>query len=103
MLDGLVGLRSHAGGEQVVVQDRRIRRHRRFDIDNERQHFVLHVDQLQRFIGDRLSRGGDGGDGVALIQRLAARHDVQRQVAEVHRAFAHETLLPRRLRGNPRR
>ena len=58
---------------------------------------------VQRLIGDRLRRGGDGGDGVAFIQRLVSRHDVQRQVAEIHRAFADERFFRWRFRGNPPR
>ena len=81
-------LRVDPGGEQVGVQHRRIRRHRFLDVDHERQHFVLHVDQFQRLVSDQLRHCRDGGHGMAFIQHLVARHDVQRQIAEVHRAFA---------------
>ena len=86
-------LRIDAGGEHVVVQNGCVVGHRRFDVDDERQHVVLHVDQRQRLIGDRLRGGGDGGDGMAFVQRLAARHDVAGQIAEVHRTFADERLF----------
>ena len=63
------------------------------DVDDVRQHLVLHVDQFQRLVGNRLRGRGDRGDGVTLVQRLAARHAVARQVAEVHRPFADERLF----------
>ena len=91
-------LRLDTGSEQVVVQHRRIVRHRRLDIDDVRQHLVLHVDQLERLVGDRLRRRGHRGDRVALVQRLAARHAVARQVAEIHRTFADERLFRRDVR-----
>jgi hypothetical protein len=56
--------------EQIIVQDRRIVCHRRLDVDDIGQHLVLHVDQFERLVADRL-RPGDRGT-VDLIQRLAA-------------------------------
>ena len=43
----------YALGEQVVVQHRRVRRHRRLDVDDVRQHLVVDLDQVERFLGDR--------------------------------------------------
>ena len=63
-------LRIDARGEHVVVQNGCVVGHRLFDVDDERQHFVFDVDQRQRRVGDRLRGGGDGGDRMALIQRL---------------------------------
>ena len=37
-------LRLDIRGEQIVVQDRRIVRHRRLDVDDVGQHLVLHID-----------------------------------------------------------
>ncbi len=90
---GLGGLGVEPGGVEVVVQHRRIRRHRRLDVDDVGQHFVLDRDERQRRLGDGGRDGGDGGDGVALVERLVAGHAVAREVAEVHRAFADERLL----------
>ncbi len=86
-------LRIDAGGEHVVVQDRRVRCHRRFHVDDVRQHFVLHLDQCQGLIGDFLRRGRDGAQRVAFIKHLGAGHAVQRQIAEVHRPFADERFF----------
>ena len=87
--------RIHPGGEQVVVQDRRIVLHRVLDVDDVGQHLVLHVDQLERFVADRLRNGAHRGDRVPLVQRLVARHAVARKVAEVHRPLADERLFRR--------
>ncbi len=38
--------------EQIVVQQRRVRLHRLFDIDNVWQDMVLDLDQLAGFLGD---------------------------------------------------
>ena len=83
MFEGLVGFGSTSGGEQIVVQYRRVIRHRRIDVDHVRQHFLLHVDQVERRIADCLRRRRNGGHGVTLIQRLATRHAVARQVTEI--------------------
>jgi hypothetical protein len=82
-----------ARGEEVIVQDRRAGSHRVLDVDHERQHLVLNVDEVERLIGDRLRGGGDGGNRMAFIQRLPPRHDVARQITKVHRAFANERLF----------
>ena len=90
---GLGRLGADAGGEQIVEQQRRAIRHGGFGVDDVRQHFILDVDQRDRRVGDGRGGGGDGGEGVALIEHLAARHAVQRHVAEVGRAFADEGFL----------
>ena len=86
-------LRFDAGREQIVVQDGGVVGHRVLDVDDVGQHFVLHVDQRDRGVGDRLRRGGDGGYRVAFVQRFVPRQAVARQVAEVHRTFADECFL----------
>ena len=80
------------------MQQWRVRRHRRLDIDDVRQHLVLDLDQLERLGGDNWRGGGDGGHRVALVQHLVARHDIARQVAEVHRPFAHKGFFRADLR-----
>ena len=86
-------LRLHSLRKHVVVQDRRIFGHRLFAIDHVWQHLVLDLDQVERLGGDDRRNGGERGDRVTLIQYLVARHDVARQVAEIHRAFADKCLF----------
>ena len=90
-------------GEEIVVQQRRVGLHRLFDVDDVRQHVVLDLDQLAGLLGDRRRGRGDGGDGVAVIEHLVARHAVARQVAEIHRPFADKGLLRRDRREIVRR
>ena len=80
--------RRHALGDLVLVQQRRVGLHRLLDVDDVGQHLVVDLDQLQRLLGDRLRRGGDGGDGVAVVQHLLARHHAARDVAEVDHQLA---------------
>ncbi len=75
------------------MQDRRVAAHRVLDVDDVRQHLVLDLDQVERLLGDRRRDRGDGGDRMAVIQHLAARHAVARQVAEIHRPFADKCLF----------
>ncbi len=85
---GLIGLRGDALGEHVGVQQRRIGRHRGFDFDDVRQHVVRHVDETHGFIGDFGRCRGDGGDGMARVERFFARHAVDRDIEERRGAFA---------------
>ena len=50
-----------------------------------RQYLVIDLDQRQRLLGGGGVDRGDGGDRVALIERLLARHDVARDVPEIDR------------------
>ena len=77
-------LRLDAVGAQVVVQDRGAGLHRLLDVDHVRQHAVAHVDELERLARDRVGGRGDRGHGMAVVERLLARHDVARDVAQVH-------------------
>jgi hypothetical protein len=64
------------------MQDRRARLHRRVDIRDVRQDLVIHLDELQGFARcPRIDRG-NSGDGMTLIQRLLARHDIVEHVIE---------------------
>ncbi len=77
--------RFDAARDHVLEQQRRVGRHRRVDIDDVRQHLVIDRDQRQRlFRGGGIGRG-DGGDGMALIKHLLARHDVARHMPEIDR------------------
>ena len=77
------GRRRHPFGEQVVMEDRRVLRHRLLHVDDVGEGFV---GDLHEF-GGAARRGGagrgDGGDGVAVVEGLVARHDVGGQVAEI--------------------
>ena len=84
------GLGVHAGGEHLLVQHRGVGRHGGFDVDDMRQDFIRDLDQRQSRIGDGVGGRGDRSHRMAFIQRLAARHDVQRLVAEIGGTFADE-------------
>ncbi len=100
---GLGRLFGQALGEHVRVQQRRVGRHRRLDVDHVRQDLVVDLDQIERRFGDRGGRRGDRGDGVAVVQRLAARHHVQRQVAQVRRRPRRPRIPPTPRFGEDRR
>ena len=84
MFDGFVG-GFDAAGDHVLEQQRRVRLHRLVDVDDVRQHLVIDLDQRERLVGDGLAGGRDGGDRMALVEHLLARHDVARHVPEIHR------------------
>ena len=83
-----LGRRLHALGEHVVVEHRRVRRHRLAHVDHVRQHLVVDLDQVQRLLGDGLRGRRHRGHGMAVVERLPARHDVLRHVAVVDRHLA---------------
>ena len=72
-----------------IMQDRRIGLDRVFRVNHPGQNLIFHFDQLQRlgrhFFGD----GGNGGDRVAMEQRLFARHDVAAHPAHILNAEHH--------------
>ena len=78
------GRRIGALGHHAFVQDRRTGLHRVGDVDDVRQHLVVDLDQSQRLLGDGLRNCRDGSHGVAFVERLLARHDVARDVLQVH-------------------
>ena len=69
-------------------QDRRARRHRVLDRHHRRQHLVVNLDEAQRLLGDMRAGRGDGGDRMAVVEHLAAREDVARQMMQVDRKLA---------------
>ena len=80
-LDGLPGLGSTPSREdRIVVQHGRRRLHRLVDIGHVRQNLVVDLDQLQRLLGRAGIDRGDRGHGVAVIERLLARHAVVEDV-----------------------
>ena len=80
-------------GEKIVMQQRCIRGHCRFYIDDVRQLFVLDFDQLDRFGRDRRRKGRHRSHGMTFVKHFVPRHDIARQITEVHRAFADEGLF----------
>ena len=78
----LLRLRLHAVGEDRAVQHRRAGLHRLVDIGHVRQDLVVDLDQLQRLARHPRVDGGHRRHGMALIQRLLARHDVVEHVIE---------------------
>ena len=65
----------------AVLYDRRAGLHRLVHIRHVGQGGVVHPDQFQRLSGGGHIRGRDPGDGVAVIERLAAREAVVGHVA----------------------
>ena len=85
--------RLDAARHHVLEQQRRVRLHRLVDVDDVRQHLVVDLDQRQRLVGDGLAGGRHGGDRMALIEHLLARHDVARHVPEVLRDALRADIL----------
>ena len=77
--------RLDAPRDHILEQQRRIRLHRLVDVDDVRQHLVIHHDQRQRLLGDRRTDRRHRRHRMALIQRLLARHDVARHMPHVLR------------------
>ena len=70
-------------GGPVLVEYGSVRSHGALDVRDRRQRLVDDVNQGQRLFGDMRAGGGDGGDGVALVEDLAPRqHVVGRRLAE---------------------
>ena len=92
---GLIRLGLDAGGEDIVVHERRIGCHRRLDIHDVRQDLIRNLDQIKRLLGDRGRGRRDGGDGVSFVERLALCHAVERQVAQIVRRSADMRLVRR--------
>ena len=68
------GSADRLGRAQVVVQDRRVRLPSPLRTSmHRRQHLVLDLDQVEGVLGDVRVGRGDGGDGVAVEQRLVDR------------------------------
>jgi hypothetical protein len=85
-------------GEDVVVQYRRIGRHRSLDIHDVRQYLVLDLDQIERLFGDRRRDRRDCGDRMTFVQRLACGHAVAREVPQIMRRGADDAPIRRNVR-----
>ena len=90
-------LRLDAHGNQIIMQQRRVRLHGVHHVDNVRQHFVLDLDKLQRFAGYRLAGRGNGGEGVTFVKNLLPGHDVTGNVPVVHHHLARRHHLRREI------
>ncbi len=77
--------RFDASGNHVLEQQRSVVGHGVVDVDDMRQHLIIDLDERRGMVGDAAADGGDGGDGVALVQRLLASQDVAGDVPEIHR------------------
>ena len=86
---GLVGLRLDPLREQVLVQDRGVRRHRLDRIDDVGQHLVVHLDEVDGLGRDgRTDRRDLTATRVPVVQHLAARQDVGGHVPVVDHGLA---------------
>ena len=62
---------AQGSGGEVLVQERSVLLHGLADVDDGAQGFVLHLDQVQRLLGDVRTGCGHGSHGVALVEHLA--------------------------------
>ena len=79
----LLRRRVDALGDLFLVQQRRVFGHRLHGVDHMRQHLVIDLDQSGRAPRDGVRGSGHGGDRVAVIEHLLARHHVPGHVAEI--------------------
>ena len=86
-------------GRDALVDDRRVFRHRVLHVHHRLEHLVLDLDEVEGVLGDVGVVRGDGGHGVAAVERLVGGEDVVEHPARAGGlAFAHEQLgvvLPR--------
>ena len=75
-------------GGECLVDDRRIGPHGMLERQHGLEHFVVDVDEGQGLLGYVRAGGGDGGDGVPLVESLLVRHHV----------FGHQSDVALRLR-----
>ena len=85
---GLVGLRIDPFGEEVVVQYRGVRFHRRDGVDDVGQHLVVHLDEIEGPGRDGQVDGGDRRDGVPVVEHLLVGKDVLGHVPVVDHGLA---------------
>ena len=71
------------------MQDRRIGLDRVFRVNHPGQNLIFHFDQLQRLSRHLFRNRGNGGNRVAMEQRLFARHDVAAHPAHILNAEHH--------------
>ena len=79
---------SHLGGAESFVQDGSAVGHALGGGQDGTEHLVLDDDLVGGLFGDVRARGGNGGDGVALVQGLVVGEHVVAEVAEVCRALS---------------
>ena len=65
------------------LDNRRTRRHRLVHVRDVRQHLVVHLDEFERLACRFGITCGHGGHGVPIVQRLAPRHAVFKDVVKL--------------------
>jgi hypothetical protein len=88
-LVGRSGPSGDPGSVRPAINFCRVRLHRRLRGHHRRERFVIDLDEAQRLLGDMRTGRGDRGDRMAVVQHLAARHHVERQVMRVDHQLAH--------------
>ena len=78
------------------MQDRRIVRHRLDDVDDVRQNFIIHIDQIERLARRGLAGRGNRRHGMAFIKRLFTGQNVAAHVGIIGLAFADRLAIGRR-------
>ena len=90
---------AHRRGGHVGMQDGRVGFHSVFHVGDGGQDFVPDVNERQRLFGGVGAGGGDGGDGMAFVERLVRRQEVVARVLQVGiYILAHLGRLVRQLR-----
>jgi hypothetical protein len=75
--------RIETGGDQVLLDQRRVRPHCLLDIDDVRQHFIIDLDQREGLAGDGGAGRSNRGNRMPVIERFVAGHDVYEDIAEL--------------------
>jgi hypothetical protein len=76
-LDGNVAFHvGYAHRVRLVVDHRRAGLHGGDGVEDRRQHFVFHLDQVERGLGDLGRFGGDDGDAVAHVAHLVVERNL---------------------------
>ncbi len=90
-------------GRHIVMQERRIRLQGVLDGQHGRQHLIVDSDELEGLLRDVAVGGGDGRDGVPLVQRLLEGQNVCRdhariplQLGKINEAVLHDGEVLRR-------
>ena len=80
--------RLEARREHVLVQQGRAGQHRLDDVDDVRQHVVVHLDEVERLFGDERAGGRHCRDRMSFVKGLLPGHDVAHDIAIVDHHLA---------------
>ena len=69
-------------GDQVVVHKRRIVAHGFTHVDHDRQWLVIHLDEVERFLGNLRAGRGHRGHGMPLVKHLVPGERVVAQMLD---------------------